>query len=70
MDFDRVYPSDMKKMVKWYASLKKNEIEIKLSEPPEEEKENGVPDQVSPAAEATGTEEKPKKKTTRKKKTE
>ena len=70
MDFDRVYPSDMKKMVKWYASLKKNEIEIKLSEPPEEEKENEIPDHVSPTAEAAGTDEKPKKKTTRKKKTE
>ncbi len=65
MDFERVYPSDMKKMVKWYASLKKNEIEIKLSEPPAEEQENGVPDAVEPAVEKT-----PKKKTTRKKKAE
>src|SRR6186997_2527314 len=64
MDFDRVYPSDMKKMVKWYASLKKNEIEIKLSEPPEEDQENGVPAPEEPAVEET-----PKKKTTRKKKT-
>jgi len=38
MDFDRVYASDMKKMVKWYGILKANDIEIKLSE--EEEEEN------------------------------
>jgi uncharacterized protein DUF6852/uncharacterized protein DUF5606 len=37
MDFERVYPSDMKKMVKWFAILKKNNVEIKLSEIPEEE---------------------------------
>lgn len=40
MDFERVYVSDMKKMVKWYDVLKKNEIEIKLSEEPEEEDNN------------------------------
>jgi hypothetical protein len=32
MDFVRVYGSDMKKMVKWYALLTANEVEIKLSE--------------------------------------
>jgi hypothetical protein len=37
LDFDRVYASDLKKMVKWYAVLNKNQVEIKLSEPPEEE---------------------------------
>jgi Domain of unknown function (DUF5606) len=30
LDFDRVYASDMKKMVKWYHVLDKNKIEIKL----------------------------------------
>lgn len=39
MDFERVYTSDMKKMVKWFDILKKNEVEIKLSELPEEEEE-------------------------------
>jgi len=39
MDFERVYNSDMKKMVKWYAVLKKNNVEIKLTEIPEEEVE-------------------------------
>jgi hypothetical protein len=36
LDFDRVYASDLKKMVKWYAVLSKNDVEIKLSEPAEE----------------------------------
>ena len=35
MDFDRVYGSDMKKMVKWYNQLVANNVEIKLSENPE-----------------------------------
>jgi Domain of unknown function (DUF5606) len=37
LDFGRVYSSDLKKMVKWYSVLKANDIEIKLSEPEEEE---------------------------------
>lgn len=38
LDFDRVYSSDLKKMVKWFSVLKANQIEIKLSEAaPEEE---------------------------------
>jgi len=39
LDFDRVYSSDLKKMVKWFSVLKANDIEIKLSEAPEEEAE-------------------------------
>lgn len=37
MDFQRVYGSDMKKMVKWYEILTKNNIEIKLSDEGTEE---------------------------------
>ena len=37
MDFERVYSSDMKKMVKWFEILEKNNIEIKLIEATEEE---------------------------------
>lgn len=37
MDFDRVYASDMKKMIKWFDVLKKNNIEIKLSEAEQED---------------------------------
>ena len=39
MDFARVYASDMKKMVKWFAVLKANNIEAKLNEEPEEDTE-------------------------------
>jgi hypothetical protein len=37
MDFERVYSSDMKKMVKWSSILKQNNIELKLSEQTSEE---------------------------------
>ncbi len=37
LDFERVYASDMKKMVKWYQILAKNKIEVKSQT--EEEKE-------------------------------
>ncbi len=36
MDFERVYASDMKKMVKWFSILQKNNIEIKVREEEEE----------------------------------
>ena len=54
MDFERVYPSDMKKMVKWLESLKKHNIEIKLTEVPEEAEEEIIEEPVA--------EETPKKK--------
>ena len=65
MDFDRVYASDMKKMLKWFDVLKKNNVAIKLPEQPEEES----PDEETPQA-APVAEEATKKKITRKKKTE
>ena len=37
MDFERVYDSDRKKMIKWFKLLKENKVEIKLSESIEEE---------------------------------
>lgn len=37
MDFEKVYASDMKKMVKWYSLLKANDIALKLSTVQEEE---------------------------------
>jgi hypothetical protein len=64
MDFERVYASDMKKMVKWFDILKKNKVEIKLSEQPEEEAV------TEPVIEEPVAEEAPKKKATRKKKSE
>jgi hypothetical protein len=36
MDFEKVYNSDMKKMIKWLAILEKHHIEIKISEETEE----------------------------------
>jgi len=42
MDFERVYASDMKKMVKWFGILTANNVEIKLSELPMEETDNNV----------------------------
>ena len=62
MDFERVYSSDMKKMVKWFESLKKHNVEIKLSELPEETEEA-----VEEVKEEPVPEEKPKKRTTTKK---
>ena len=57
MDFERVYPSDMKKMVKWFEALKQHNIEIKLSEPVEEEPTEEIEEETK--------EEKPKKTTSR-----
>jgi hypothetical protein len=37
LDFERVYASDMKKMIKWFSVLKANNVELKLSEAAEEE---------------------------------
>jgi len=62
LDFERVYASDLKKMVKWFDILKKKNVEIKLSEPPEEE-EVEQPE----VEEAEEVEEKPVKKEAKKK---
>lgn len=32
MDFERVYGSDLRKMIKWFGQLKRANIELKLSE--------------------------------------
>lgn len=42
MDFERVYASDMKKMIKWFAVLQKNEVEIKLRNEEEAEGEDAA----------------------------
>ena len=41
LDFERVYSSDLKKMVKWFSVLKENEVEIKLSVPAESDEPSG-----------------------------
>jgi len=53
MDFERVYNSDMKKMVKWFDLLKTNDVEIKLSENPDQDAT--AHDVVTPKAKATET---------------
>jgi hypothetical protein len=39
LDFERVYSSDLKKMVKWYTVLKNNNVELKLTEVADEQEE-------------------------------
>jgi hypothetical protein len=46
LDFERVYSSDMKKMVKWFAVLKNNDVEIKLRQPEEAPEEELVAEPV------------------------
>ena len=41
LDFDRVYASDMKKIISWYGIITKNNIEIKEPKAEEETSENG-----------------------------
>ena len=68
LDFERVYNSDLKKMIRWFDILKKHKIEIKLSEPePEAPVAEQIPEkkeEVSPKTEG----KKPSKKTPAKKK--
>ncbi len=63
MDFERVYASDMKKMVKWFSVLKENHIEIKLSEEEgEEEPVQEVAEVEAPAPVAEAPAPKTRKK--------
>ena len=57
LDFDRVYASDLKKMVKWYSVLSKNQVEIKLSEPAEEPVEEAVAEEKEEKPEKTAKKE-------------
>jgi hypothetical protein len=65
MDFERVYASDMKKMVRWFGILKKIGVEFTLEAPADEA---ATADAVVEAPAAEVVEEAPKKKATRKKK--
>jgi len=51
LDFDRVYSSDMKKMVKWFNVLQSNNVEIKLTEPEPETETEAEPGEEAPAEE-------------------
>ena len=74
IDFERVYSSDLKKMIKWFDVLKKNDVDIKLTEPePEEEAQNeqvkveAVKEPEKKKNEKGSQEKKPKQQATKKK---
>lgn len=55
MDFDRVYTSDMKKMVKWFEILQEKEVDF--SAQPEEDKEADAESEVKKPTAAEGKQE-------------
>ncbi len=59
MDFERVYGSDMKKMVKWFGILQANNVEIKLSEVDAEETEGAEKADKPVAEKKTASSNKP-----------
>jgi hypothetical protein len=69
LDFDRVYASDLKKMVKWFSILAKNQVEIKLSEPPAEDVEESVATEIKVEKPVKKTAAKAETKTAEDKKT-
>ena len=66
LDFERVYGSDMKKMVKWYEDLQKYGIEIKLSDEVVQE-DPAAQEQPEVAAEPERDQKAPEKRTRKKK---
>ncbi len=50
MDFERVYASDMKKMIRWFSVLKNNNVEIKVRTEEETEETENDPVQTSDEA--------------------
>lgn len=61
IDFERVYTSDMKKMIKWFEILTANNIEIKAPETGEEADNAKVEPAAAEVQEKAAGEEKPKK---------
>ncbi len=70
LDFEKVYASDMKKMVKWFSVLHNNKIELKLSEPEAEEPVVEEKEEEPVVVEKEKKETKAKKPTAAKKKAE
>lgn len=72
IDFDRVYNSDMKKMVKWYSILKANNVDFNVDNNTETTEDVVAEESVEAPVTVTEPtpEEAPKKKASRKKKTE
>lgn len=60
LDFEKVYNSDLKKIVRWFEILKKNNIEIKLSEP-EPQHDEALEEKMDAAKEETLPEKEEKK---------
>jgi hypothetical protein len=52
LDFDRVYSSDMKKMIKWFEVLKENEVDFTAKPAEEEEEEPAMAEAEAPAKKA------------------
>lgn len=46
LDFDRVYASDMKKMIKWYSILRQNNIEVKQKGEEKKEENESVIEEI------------------------
>jgi Domain of unknown function (DUF5606) len=67
MDFERVYSSDMKKMVKWFEVLKNNNIEFKLAEETPEAAVAAAVEEEKPAEIDVAKKKAPVKKETAKK---
>lgn len=69
IDFERVYSSDMKKMIKWFKVLKANHVELKVREVEEQEEGSQAEEVMEAVSEPEKTEEapKPKKKAAKKK---
>lgn len=68
-DYDRVYVSDMKKMLKWYFMLKENDLlnfDRMRQEEAEDAQAEGTETETATMAEAAPAEEKPKKKAAKK----
>lgn len=59
MDFERVYSSDMKKMIRWYAILDKNNVDLSIPTQEKETAEKPIDESI--------TEEKKETKTVKKK---
>ena len=61
IDFDRVYASDMKKMVRWFSILNAEDIEFKIRE--EKEEETAPEETEAPVTEETPVAETPVEET-------
>ena len=64
LDFDRVYASDMKKMIRWYEVLEKNNVDYTAKPEAEEQPVEETVAEAAPAEEPAVKKTKPKSKAT------